>query len=120
MQCTLSIYFSKIVSLEFQRHNDQLCVYFSFYPAGMDYTTTNTILTFSVSMPTQMVKIPILEDQIVEYRESFRVTLTTNDSAVTLNTATVDIRDNDSKLWAIYLCILLMVACDTNCFTCIL
>ena len=80
-------------------------VYFSFYPAGMDYTAINTILTFSVSVPTQVVTIPILEDQIVEYSEYFRVTLTTIDSAVTLNsqTATVYIRDNDSKLQAIYL-----------------
>ena len=68
----------------------------------MDYTAISTILTFSVSMPTQVVTIPILEDQIVErlYYDYFHVTLATIDPAVTLNsqTATVYIRDNDSKL----------------------
>jgi len=74
------------------------------YPAGMDYTTLITTLTFSVAMPTQVVTIPILDDQIVESSKSFSVTLTTSDPAVTLNiqTATVTIRDNDSKLWAVY------------------
>jgi len=93
----------------------------------MDYQAVNTTLTFSVSMSTQVVTIPILDDQIVENKnEYFPVTLTTIDSAVTLNiqTATVHIRDNDSKLQLIYtwdiVCILLMVICDTNCFTCIL
>ena len=72
----------------------------------MDYTAKNTTLTFSVSMPTQVVTIAILEDQIVEnYHEYLYVTLTTIDPAVTLNTqtATVYIRENDSKLQAIYL-----------------
>ena len=75
----------------------------------MDYQAITTTLTFSVSMPTQVVTIPILDDEIVEgyynSHEYFRVTLTTIDPAVTLNiqTATVYIRDDDSKLWAIYL-----------------
>ena len=64
------------------------------YPAGMDYTTLITTLTFSVAMPTQVVTIPILDDLIVESSKSFSVTLTTTDPAVTLNiqTATVTIR----------------------------
>ena len=51
-------------------------------------------------MPTQVITIPILEDLIVEDTESFTVSLTTNDTAVTLRlqTAAVSIRDNDSKL----------------------
>ena len=75
----------------------------------MDYQAITTTLTFSVSMSTQVVTIPILDDQIVEgyynSHEHFSVTLTTIDPAVTLNiqTAVVYIRDNDSKLWAIYL-----------------
>ena len=78
----------------------------------MDYQAVNTTLTFSVSMPTQVVTIPILDDEIVEgyynSHENFSVTLTTIDPAVTLNmqSATVYIRDNDSKLW-VYVCILL-------------
>lgn len=94
----------------------------------MDYQAINTTLTFSVSMPTQVVIIPILDDEIVEgyynSHEYFSVTLTTIDPAVTLNiqTATVYIRDNDNKLWATYLgyCMYTAYGCDTNCFTCIL
>ena len=88
----------------------QLCMYLLLiiYPAGMDYTAVTTTLTFSISMPTQVVPISILDDQIVEsYYNShqyFRVSLTTIDPAVMLDlqTATVYIRDNDSKLE--YLC----------------
>ena len=51
-------------------------------------------------MPTQVVTIPILADQIVENNEYFHVTLTTFDTAATLRsqTASVTIRDDDSKL----------------------
>ena len=90
----------------------------------MDYQAINTILTFSVSMPTQVVTIPILEDQIVESdHEYLHVTLTMIDSAVTLNaqTATVRITDNDSKLWAIvclWLRVTLIVShAFSNCFS---
>ena len=66
----------------------------------MDYEAVTTNLTFNASIPTQVVTIPILNDQIVENSESFRVTLTTFDTAVTLRsqTASVTIRDNDRKL----------------------
>ena len=69
-------------------------------PAGLDYDAVTTTLTFDVSMPTQVVTIPIRDDMIVENTESFTVALATNDTAVTLRlqTATVSIRDNDSKL----------------------
>ena len=52
-------------------------------------------------MPTQVVTIPIVDDLIVEYRESFAVALATNDRNVTLRFqtgCTVYIVDNDSKL----------------------
>ena len=52
-------------------------------------------------MPTQMITIPIFDDLIVEdSTETFRVTFATTDSAVTLaiQTATVYISDDDSKL----------------------
>ena len=69
-------------------------------PAGIDYEAVTTTLTFNVSMPTQMVTIPILDNLIVENNKSFDVTLTTIDTAVTLRSQTtrVTIRDNDSKL----------------------
>ena len=75
-----------------------------FSPAGSDYDAVTTTLTFDVSMPTQVVTIPIHDDMIVENTESFTVALATNDRAVTLRfqTATVSIRDNDSKLQQLY------------------
>ena len=47
-----------------------------------------------------MVTIPIHDDLIVENNEAFHVTLTKFDTAVTLKlqTASVNIRDDDSKL----------------------
>lgn len=68
-------------------------------PAGSDYDAVTTTLTFDVSMPTQVVTIPIRDDMIVENTESFTVALATNDTAVTLRlqTATVFIRDDNSK-----------------------
>ena len=71
-----------------------------FSSAGSDYEAIITNLTFNVHMPTQLITIPILDDLIVEGRtESFRLTLATTDSAVTLDiqTATVYISDDDSK-----------------------
>ena len=46
-----------------------------------------------------MVTIPILDDMIIENSESFRVILTTFDTAVTLRlqTTSITIGDNDSK-----------------------
>ena len=54
-------------------------------------------------MRTNVVTIPILDDLIVENYKSFQVTLTTFDTAVTLRsqTASVTIRDDDSKLHCI-------------------
>ena len=77
-----------------------LCTPCLFSPAGLDYSAITTTLTFDVSMPTQVVTIPILNDTIVENTESFTVALATNDTAVTLRlqTATVFIRDINSKL----------------------
>ena len=56
-------------------------------------------LTFNSRNTTQTVMIPILGDNVVESTESFTVSLTSADSAVTLNpsTTTVTIRDDDSK-----------------------
>ena len=73
-------------------------------PAGVDYEAVTTTLMFNDSMSAQVVTIPILDDLIVEnycnFVKSFGVTLTTIDTAVTLRsqTASVTIRDDDSKL----------------------
>ena len=90
------------LNVQFHWHHCQStpCVHYLISPAGMDYEAVTTNLTFNVSMPTQMVTILIFDDLIVENDKSFRVTLATFDTAVTqrLQTASVTIRDNDSKL----------------------
>ena len=68
-------------------------------PASSDYTTVSMDLTFNSGTTTQTVMIPILGDNVVESTESFTVSLTSADSAITLNpsTTTVTIQDDDSK-----------------------
>ena len=58
------------------------------------------MLTFSATEQSKTVSITIVNGGVVEGNETFNVTLTTSDTAVTLNpmTATVDIQDDDSKL----------------------
>ena len=62
---------------------------------------TSMELTFSATVESQTVPITIADGGEVEGNETFSVTLTTSDTAVTLNpmTATVEIQDDgDSKL----------------------
>ena len=68
-------------------------------PASSDYTTVSIDLTFNSGTTTQTVMIPIIGDNVVESTESFTVSLTSADSAVTLNpsTTTVTIQNDDSK-----------------------
>ena len=72
-------------------------------PASSDYTTVSMDLTFNAGSTNQTVMIPITGDTVVESTESFTVSLTTGDSALTLNPSitTVTIEDDDSKLWYI-------------------
>ena len=71
-------------------------------PAGSDYTPVTTDLTFNstnAAIP-QTVAIPILNDLLLEGSEVFNMTLTTNNSNVTLlpNLTTVTIEDVEGKL----------------------
>ena len=71
-------------------------------PAGSDYTPVTTDLTFNstnAAIP-QTVTIPILDDLLLEGSEVFDVTLTTNNTDVTLlpNLTTVTIEDLYGKL----------------------
>ena len=68
-------------------------------PASSDYTTVSMDLTFNSGTTTQTVMIPIVGDNVVESTESFTVSLTSADGAVTLNpsTTTVTIQNDDSK-----------------------
>ena len=59
-------------------------------------------------MPIQVVTILILDDLIVENNESFGVTVTTFDT-LRSQTATVTIRDDDSKLHCSCICIAIML-----------
>ena len=82
-----------------------MCACHLISPAGLDYSAITTTLTFDVSMPTQVVTIPILDNMIVEEdTKSFTVALATNDTALTLRlqNATVSIGDDDSKLQLYY------------------
>ena len=69
-------------------------------PAGMDYTGVTSTLTFDATVSTQVVVVPILDDNVVEDSEFINVTLVSADHAVTLNPATarITIEDTDSEL----------------------
>ena len=68
-------------------------------PASSDYMTVSMDLTFNSGNTTQTMMIPIVGDNVVESTESFSVSLTSADNAVTLSpsTTTVTIQDDDSK-----------------------
>ena len=66
----------------------------------MDYTGVTSTLTFDATVSTQVVVVPILDDNVVEDSEFINVTLVSADRAVTLNPATarITIEDTDSEL----------------------
>ena len=74
----------------------------------MDYNFVSTNLIFDAAVTTQMVAIPIIDDQIIENSEIINLTLVSTDSAVVLNPSisTITIEDVDSKL--------LYVDCNTQ------
>ena len=65
----------------------------------VDYTVTNSDLTFDAAPSSQNVTIFIVEDNIVEGSETIIVTLTSTDPAAVLNQASADItiEDDDSE-----------------------
>ena len=66
----------------------------------MDYTPVSKSLTFNAAVTTQMIEVPIIDDDIVENSEIINLTLVSTDSAVTLNPSSsmIIIEDVDSKL----------------------
>ena len=78
-----------------------ITVFVNYYTAPADYDGTIADLTIDGSTGRQCVTVPIINDDILEGTESFTASLTTSDSAVTLNPdlAWVDIFDdpNDGK-----------------------
>ena len=75
------------------------CLSFS-SPAPSDYISVTMDLTFNADNTNRTVMIPIIGDNVVEGTESFTVSLTTLDSAVTLgqSNTTVNIDDNNGKV----------------------
>ena len=69
------------------------------HSAMVDYTVTNSDLTFGAAPSSLTVTISIVEDNTVEGSETIIVTLTSADPAAVLNpsSASVTIEDNDSK-----------------------
>ena len=65
----------------------------------MDYTHVSRNLTFNAGVTSQMIEVPIIDDDIVEHSEIINLTLVSTDSAVILNssTSTITIEDVDSK-----------------------
>ena len=65
--------------------------------------TVSMDLTFNSGNTARTVMIPIVGDNVVESTESFTVSLTSADSAVTLNPSTTIVTilddDDDSKFW---------------------
>ena len=68
-------------------------------PAGTDYTDVTITLTFNANIISQMVKVPVLDDSVVEETEFINLALTSVDNAVMLNSASarVNIEDVDSE-----------------------
>ena len=67
--------------------------------AGQDYVPTNGILTFNLLENSKTITIPLLNDSVLEPRESFRIELSnpTNDAEIDQNrgAATLQILDED-------------------------
>ena len=69
-----------------------------FSPGGEDYTDVTITLTFGPTVSTQMVTVPILDDNVDEDVEFFNLALTSTDNAAMLNPATATVSIEDSKL----------------------
>ena len=77
------------------------CMILSLITAGMDFPNTSLDLTFSPSLTTQTVIVPILNDAVPEdMLEYFSLVLMSTDPAVSLNPKIANITvvdDNDGK-----------------------
>ena len=69
------------------------------HAAGVDYLSVQSELTFSQTMRQQCVNVTTLDDTDLVEMEAFNLRLSTLDANVVLsiNTATINITENDSK-----------------------
>ena len=63
------------------KHSSYLCAIYSNiivhpHTAGLDYTTVNTVLTFSPTDTRQCTNVPILDDDVVENNEVINLSAT--------------------------------------------
>lgn len=74
--------------------------------AGEDYIKQNVAVTIPANEIDYTLRIPLLDDSIVEGDEYFSIRLFTTDSSVVVSIGTVDvtIQEDDSK-WSIWLLI---------------
>ena len=77
-----------------------LCLMHLYTKDGTDFTLLMEILMVSGGSQRVCVDIPISNDSIVEYNETFDIVLSTTDEAIILDfeTAEVLITNDDSKL----------------------
>ena len=80
----------------------------NFSAAGSDYTSTVMNLTFSSNVRRIVVRVPILQDSVIEGTEQFRASLSLVQSnginvAVSPDQATVDITDDDGECMSEYI-----------------
>jgi serralysin len=64
--------------------------------AGSDYTSTTGVLTFNPGITTQVINIPILNDDLNEVNETFTLSLTSPTNAVLGTTKTVTTTISDT------------------------
>ena len=84
-----------------------------FLTAPADYIQVRSMTFAPSDNGRKCLNVTILDDSLVERRESFMLTITTSDPAVSLsrNEATVTIIDNDRKLYGLYYTWSLLKAC---------
>ena len=74
------------------------CLFFS---AGTDFDQTSTVVTLSSTEMEGCVSLSIMNDDVVEFEESFTVSLSLIDSSkvrISNDSATITIKDDDGML----------------------
>ena len=88
-----------LINTHFAPYNEKV-FFLSTTPVGTDYNDTTVTLTFDAIISTQMVTVPILDDNVVEDTEFINLALTSVDNGVIINppTTRINIEDVDREL----------------------